>query len=192
MSQPEWTIARRAFAEEFNNATHSFQEREGERAPVYVLLPTGQRANRVFVVGTLTEVDVYEDDDWIRGRVTDPTGAFEIDAGQFQPVAVKRTLRELEVPAYVSVIGKARRYETSGGQQGVKIRAETLNETTEATRERWVWDTARLTTARLAGFDPASDQYARMVESHYAPDLPRYRNMVLEALAEVQTVTPSA
>ena len=51
-------VARRVFANEFNVATHAFKESEDERAPNYILLPTGIRANRVFIVGTLTQLEL--------------------------------------------------------------------------------------------------------------------------------------
>jgi hypothetical protein len=63
MSQaPKREVARRVFAREFNDANHTFKESEDDRAPVYVLLPTGARANRVFVVGTLTETEDIGDE----------------------------------------------------------------------------------------------------------------------------------
>ncbi|MDY7082565.1 MAG: DNA-binding protein, partial [Halobacteria archaeon] len=44
-------VAKRVFAGEFRDASHTFKESDDERAPSYLLLPTGQKANRVFVVG---------------------------------------------------------------------------------------------------------------------------------------------
>ena len=43
-------LAYRVFSSEFNQATYRFQESDDDRAPVYVLLPTGAAANRVFIV----------------------------------------------------------------------------------------------------------------------------------------------
>ncbi|HOV68013.1 MAG TPA: nucleic acid-binding protein, partial [Methanoregulaceae archaeon] len=42
--------ARRVFAAELREARHQFREGTEEKSPTYVLLPTGQRCNRVFVV----------------------------------------------------------------------------------------------------------------------------------------------
>ncbi|MDX1746991.1 MAG: DNA-binding protein, partial [Halobacteriales archaeon] len=107
MSQaPTREVAHRVFAREFNDATHTFKESDDERAPVYLLLPTGAAANRIFVVGTLTETeDVGQDSEYWRGRVVDPTGTFFVYAGQYQPEAAS-ALREAEPPAYVAVAGK--------------------------------------------------------------------------------------
>ncbi|KPN29615.1 hypothetical protein SY89_00329 [Halolamina pelagica] len=40
---PMREVARRAFATEFNDASHTFKESDDERAPAYQLLPTGRR-----------------------------------------------------------------------------------------------------------------------------------------------------
>ena len=42
-----------------------------ERAPVYVLLPTGAKANQVFVIGTLTETEI-----WARPTSTGRVGSW--------------------------------------------------------------------------------------------------------------------
>ncbi|MFW6153542.1 MAG: DNA-binding protein, partial [Halobacteriota archaeon] len=84
MSQSFREVARRAFAREFNAATYTFSESDDEYAPVYALLPTGQRMNRAFVVGTLTETeDVGAEGEYWRGRVLEPTGTFFAYAGQY-------------------------------------------------------------------------------------------------------------
>ena len=58
-------VAQRVFAGEFNDASYTFKESDDDRAPVYLLLPSGERANRVFIVGTLTETeDVGEDNEY--------------------------------------------------------------------------------------------------------------------------------
>ena len=123
-SVPTREVARRAFAAEFNDATYTFKESDDDRAPVYSLLPTGQRANRVFIVGTLTETeDVGDDSEYWRGRIVDPTGTFFAYAGQYQPEATS-VLRETETPAYVAVVGKPRTYETDEGDVNVSLRPE--------------------------------------------------------------------
>ena len=140
---PTREVAQRVFAGEFNDATYTFKESDDERAPVYVLLPTGERANRVFVVGTLMETeDVGTDSEYWQGQVIDPNGdRFYMYAGQYQPDAASM-LRELEPPAYVSVVGKPRTYETDDGEVNVSIRPESITEVDAATRDRWVVEAA--------------------------------------------------
>ena len=181
-SAPTREVARRVFAREFNDASYTFKESDDERAPVYLLLPTGERANRVFVVGTLTETeDVGEDSEYWRGRVVDPTGTFFVYAGQYQPEAAG-VQRDLTPPAYVAVAGKPRTYETDEGDVNVSVRPESITVVDETTRDRWVAETAERTLGRIERFDEGTNEYARMAEEQYGVDATAYRETVVEAL----------
>jgi RPA family protein len=184
MSQqaPTREVARRAFASEFNDAEYTFKESDDERAPLYLLLPTGERANRVFVVGTLTETeDVGEDSEYWRGRVVDPTGTFYTYAGQYQPDAAA-FLREATPPTYVAVVGKPRTYETDDGSVNVSLRPESITEVDAGTRDRWVVETARRTLERVRAFDPDTDEYDGLAAEEYGADVERYRRAAVEAI----------
>ncbi|MFB6070180.1 MAG: RPA family protein [Halanaeroarchaeum sp.] len=179
---PSREIARRVFAREFNDATHTFKESDDERAPLYALLPTGERANRVFLVGTLTETeDIGDENEYWRGRVVDPTGTFFVYAGQYQPEAAT-ALRELETPTYVAVVGKPRTYETDDGSVNVSVRPESITAVDEPTRTRWVVETASLTLERLETFDEEGNEYAEMARREYEGDASAHRETVVEAL----------
>ena len=190
-SAPTREVARRVLAREFNDATYSFTESDDERAPVYVLLPTGQRANRIFLVGTLTETeDVGEDDEYWQGRIIDPNGdTFFTYAGQYQPDAAAM-LRELEPPAYVAVVGKPRTYETDEGDVNVSVRPESITTVNEATRDRWVVETAERTLDRIERFqdDAVNDDYVAMAEEEYDLPVENYRRAVVEALESLEAV----
>ncbi|XVH32961.1 RPA family protein [Haloferacaceae archaeon DSL9] len=184
---PTREVARRVFAQEFNDSSYTFKESDDERAPVYLLLPSGERANRVFLVGTLTEKDdVGEDNEYWRGRIVDPTGTFFVYAGQYQPEAAS-ALRELEPPAYVAVVGKPRTYETDDGSVNVSVRPESITEVDAATRDRWVVETARRTVERLAAFDDESNEYARMARERYGDDTDAYETAAIAALESLET-----
>jgi RPA family protein len=184
---PTREVARRAFAAEFNDASHTFKESEDERAPVYLLLPTGERANRVFVVGTLTEKeDVGEDSEYWRGRVVDPTGTFFVYAGQYQPDAAGM-LRELEPPAYVAIAGKPRTYETDDGTVNVSVRPESITVVDAATRDRWVVETAERTLERAEAFDEDVNQYAAMADQEYDLPVEQYRESAINALESLDS-----
>jgi hypothetical protein len=184
-SAPTREVARRAFAAEFNDATYTFKESDDERAPVYSLLPTGERANRVFVVGTLTETeDVGEDSEYWRGRIVDPTGTFFTYAGQYQPEAAS-ALRDAETPAYVAVVGKPRTYETDEGDVNVSLRPESITVVDAGTRDRWVVETAERTLDRIETFDTV-DEYDAMAETQYDVDLGIYRDQVVKALEDLE------
>ncbi len=184
-SVPTREVARRVFATEFNDATYTFKESEDDRAPVYSLLPTGQRANRVFVAGTLTETeDVGDDSEYWRGRIVDPTGTFFTYAGQYQPEAVA-VLREAETPAYVTIVGKPRTYETDDGDVNVSLRPESISVVDGSTRDRWVVEAANLTLERIENFDD-TNEYATMADTQYDPDLSIYRDSVISALEDLE------
>jgi len=190
MSQtPTREIARRTFAREFNDATYTFKESDDERAPVYALLPTGERANRIFFVGTLTETeDVGEDSEYWQGRIVDPTGTVFVYAGQYQPDAAS-TLRSLDPPAYVAVAGKPRTFETDTGDTNVSVRPESITVVPEGVRDRWIVETANRTLDRIDQFDASLDEYDRLADEQYDYGLDPYHEAVIEALEDVDERT---
>jgi len=187
---PTREVARRVFAREFNDAGYTFKESDDDRAPVYLLLPTGERANRIFTVGTLTETeDVGDDSEYWQGRVVDPNGdTFFMYAGQYQPDAASM-LRELEPPAYVAVVGKPRTYETDEGEVNVSIRPESITTVEEGTRDRWVVETAERTLDRIQQFESeegATDEYVEMAREQYDLPVENYRRAAVEALESLE------
>jgi hypothetical protein len=150
----------------------------------------------VFVVGTLTETeDVGEDSEYWQGRIVDPNGdTFFTYAGQYQPDAAS-ALRELEPPAYVSVVGKPRTFETDDGEVNVSVRPESITEVTEAERDRWVVETAEQTLDRVRAFDSETpeasheggdaagvDEYVEMAREQYGGSVDAYKQAAIEAL----------
>jgi RPA family protein len=185
-------VAKRLFAREFNDATYTFKESEDELAPNYTLLPTGDRVNRLFFAGTLTETnDVGSDSEYWQGRVVDPTGTFYIYAGQYQPEAAS-TLRQIETPTYVTVVGKPRSYETDDGETNVAVRPESITQVDEPTRDRWVVETADQTIERLQAFDEETNDYAQMAHDEYGERLSPYREAAIEALESLDATDASA
>jgi hypothetical protein len=186
-STPTREVARRVFAQEFNDASYTFKESDDERAPVYLLLPTGEKVNRVLLVGTLTEKeDVGDDAEYWRGRIVDPSGTFFVYAGQYQPDAASM-LRDLEPPAYVSVVGKPRTYETDDGSVNVSVRPESITVVDAATRDRWVVETAERTLERVEGFEDEGNEYARMAEERYDVPPERYTEVAVSALQSLES-----
>jgi RPA family protein len=185
---PGREVAHRLFATEFNDATHTFQESDEDRAPVYALLPTGEKANRVFIVGTLTETNnVGDDEEYWQGRIVDPTETVFAYAGQYQPEAAA-FLREVEPPAFVAIVGKPRSYETDDGTVNVSLRPEHISEVDEQTRHRWVSETASRTLDRIEEFDADGNTYGRMAREQYDGDIEQYRQQVITALETLDDV----
>jgi RPA family protein len=192
MSQaPTREVAKRVFAREFNDATYTFKESDDERAPNFALLPTGDRANRVFVVGTLTETeDIGDDSEYWRGRVVGPTGTFFVYAGQYQPDAAA-FLRDANPPEYVAVVGKPSTFETDEGSVNVSLRPESITASDETSRERWIVETAERTLDRIETFDAETNEYGGMAREHYDTAVETYRREVLEALESLDPLDDS-
>ncbi|QDX41566.1 hypothetical protein [Salarchaeum sp. JOR-1] len=175
--RPSREVAWRVFAAEFDDADFSYAESDEERAPNYVVTPTGARVNRLFVVGVLTEVE-YVSDDVLRARIVDPTGAFVVYAGQYQPDALA-SLERLDAPAFVAVTGKARTFEPDDADTVyTSVRPESISEVDADTRDRWVVRTAEQTAERIGVFAAAlgreereSDLRAALTDAGVRPDL---------------------
>jgi RPA family protein len=182
-------VAQRTFATEFGDATYGFQESDEDRAPKYQLLPTGQRANRVFVIGTLTEIEnVGKESDYWQARVADPTGTFFVYAGQYQPDAAA-FLEQADPPEYVAVVGKPDTYETEDEdgepQTYVSIQPEAIRTVDAEERDKWVQETAAHTLERIRAIvddenDAGAD--AEMALEQYGSDLSEYHEGAVEAL----------
>jgi uncharacterized protein len=200
-------VARRIYAEELKGSNYSFRDGEDQHqyAPQYLLTPTGAKCNRVFMVGTLTEKDdIGGDTEYWRGRVVDPTGSILIYAGQYQPEAAQ-ILANMEVPAYVAVVGKPNLYQTDDGNIIISLRAESIQKVDEATRNQWVMDTARRTHERILAMTnaepaPISSDFAtadkvslsspaqdvQRALQHYHTDAQHYRQMIIRALSSLK------
>jgi RPA family protein len=162
-------IARRLFAAEFDDATLSYSESDEERAPNYVVTPTGARVNRLFAVGVLTEVEAVNEDS-LRGRVVDPTGAFVTYAGQYQPDE-HAFLSRASPPTFVALSGKARTFEPEDSDRVfTSVRPESINEVDAETRDQWVVSAAERTLHRIAVFAAGLDSGLRGDDLHAALD----------------------
>lgn len=147
-------VAYRIFATEYDDATYTYAESDEERAPNYVVSPTGARINRLFVVGVVTETE-WVNDETIRARLVDPTGAFVLYASQYQPDA-RATLDEIEPPAFLAVTGKANTFRPDGADRVyTSVRPEAVGVVDAATRDRWAVSTAEHTISRLGALASA-------------------------------------
>ena len=138
----------RVFASEYNDSTVEIKG-EGEMSPSYVVTPLGAKINRVFVIGVLTDVEnISEQGELIRAHISDPTGVFTLYSGQYQQDATD-ALSNIEVPAFVAVIGKTRTYNPEEGAFFVSIRPEKIIEVNAQIRDRWILETCKNTKDRV-------------------------------------------
>jgi len=170
-------VAYRLFAAEFDDATVSHSESDEERAPNYVITPTGGRVNRLFLVGVLTETERVGGEQ-LRGRVVDPTGAFVAYTGQYQPDELA-FLDRAEPPEFLAITGKARTFSPEDSDRVyTSVRPESISEVDAGTRDRWVVRTAEQTLDRVATMASAlrsdlrgEELHERLVEEGVEPGL---------------------
>jgi len=179
--------ARRVFASELRECRYQFKVGEDEKSPTFVLLPTGERSNRIFVSGTLTEKTRQgEQNIFYRGRVIDPTGTFFIMAGSYQPEAMQQ-LAKIETPAFVAVTGKPNLYQKPDGSFLVSVRVEAITVVDKETRDLWVLDTAAHTLDRLDALATGtSPDIVKAKEQYPTLDPAVYRKIVYDALAQIK------
>lgn len=179
--------ARRVFASELRECRYQFREGDDDKSPTFVLLPTGERCNRVFLVGTLTEKQKQgEQNIFYRGRVVDPTGTFFVMAGSYQPEAMQQ-LAKIETPAFVAVVGKPNLYQTQDGAFLISVRVESITVVDRETRDLWVLDTAKATLDRIDVFAVGTSIDSARVKEHYPTLDPLiFRKTVYEALAQIK------
>jgi uncharacterized protein len=154
-------VAKRVFAREFEacrgleKSERSDPETADSKTPNLLISPLGLILNRVFVVGVVTELDnIGTQSEMWKARIVDPTGAFTVYAGQYQPEA-SIFFSTVQVPAFIALTGKARIYEPEPGSVFVSIRAEEVNVVNEEIRNRWVVDTSEQIIERLEIFSDA-------------------------------------
>lgn len=193
-SQRNRQPAKRAFAAEFEDTKEIFQDGDEQRSPKFAVLPTGETANRVFAIGTLTEAnDIGTKSEYWQARVVDPTGTFFVYAGQYQPEAMA-ALRSMETPEYVAVVGKPRSYEADEGDTLVSVTPESITTIEQGTRDEWVVETAEQTLDRIEAMEDVqmggepSDGIERAQEAYPEAEMDKYEANVKEALGQVAGV----
>jgi RPA family protein len=175
--------ARRVFAAEFREIVHQFREGTDEWSPMYSLLPTGERCNRVFVIGTLTEVQKSEGENlFYRARVVDPTGTFFLNIGSYQPEAMHQ-IEQIKVPSFVAVIGKPNLYTSQEGRTLASLRAEMITAVDKEVRDCWILEAAERTLDRLERPEDA-DKIKALSLHHQEPSV--WQKIVNAALSSIE------
>ena len=179
--------ARRVFASELRECRYQFKDGEDEKSPTFVLLPTGERSNRIFLVGTLTEKTRQgEQNIFYRGRVVDPTGTFFVMAGSYQPEAMQQLAR-IEPPQFVAVIGKPNLYQKPDGSFMNSVRIESITVVDKDTRDLWVLDAAKQTLDRVDAFMAGTAPDVIKAKEQYPNIDPAvFRKIAYDALAQIK------
>lgn len=181
----------RVLAAELRKSDYHFKETDKEKAPNYLLLPSGAKANRIMMGGTLVGIeDIGNDSAYWKARINDGTGEFAAYAGQYQP-EVASQLQELNQdpsipPAYVNVVGKTREYRPEGDEGEVIIsikKPEYINVVTAEHRDNLLREAAERTIERL---EQDEGEYVRRAEERYGDRVELLKDDVLDALEAIE------
>jgi RPA family protein len=162
--------AYRIFAHELRDTNVVLEREEGQYAAQYVLTPTGAKVNKVFVVGTLTDIeDIGQDTPYWRVRINDPTGVFAGYAGEYQPEA-SWALSQASIPEMLAIVGKVSVYTPEDGGVIISIQPKTVATVDVDAMNRWNFQTAQQTLTRIQHLEASSPESI--------DDMKQYREMV--------------
>lgn len=185
----------RLFAGEFNASKLLKKYSDDEKAPSYLITPTGAVANRVLISGVLVERNEKEDSrgsKWYKLKINDNTGMFTVTIGTYQPDAI-REIAEIKAPEFVVVIGKPSVFEGENGSLFTSLKAENIIVCDPETRNVWTLDTAQKTLARIVMMDELRsgsevegiDPRAKEAVDYYKGDLKKYDEFVKKAVGNL-------
>ncbi|HJJ29309.1 MAG TPA: nucleic acid-binding protein, partial [Methanocorpusculum sp.] len=171
--------AKRVFAAELREATETMRDTTDEKSPTYVLLPTGEKCNRILLCGAVTQRDKTGEQNVVyRARISDPTGVFYVSAGQYQPEAMAQLAQiDASNPCIAMVVGKPNVYETQDGKKLLSVRAESVQVVDGDTRAMWVLDAAKLTLDRIDALEKGASADAQLAREKYSFPAEHWRSM---------------
>jgi RPA family protein len=174
--------ARRVTIAEILESSHVFTvQGDGDNKPSkYALLPTGERANGVFLIATLKEAKVDEKN--AIGTIYDKTGKIRIRASsEYQPSAydqIRRLVKNL--PAHIAISGRINVYEPEKKEgentpdRFISIQPEGISHIEREYRDLWNEDALQETVRRAESWNPDAltedQEMAREIYGHELKD----------------------
>lgn len=181
-------FAHRVFIAELSKVNVTFKESDDKFAPNYALLPSGVKANRVLIIGTLMEVEHVGDAnaERFRFKLADPTGSMIMSASrQYQPNAYN-SLSDLEAPAYVALVGKPYTYESEDKKKTyVGVRPESVIAVDADTANMWINEALVATVERLEKLKTPDVMGNKAIE-HYGNLTKDFKDIIYPALKEAE------
>ena len=156
--------AMRVFARELQETTQELDLGGGDMSANYFLLPSGEKVNRMFVVGTIisdeciTHREEYSMYNAYLSDTTEDRSRVYFTAGEYAPDTVTSTLRQLDedgnYPYRVALKGKVDTYEKDDGEVLVSLRPETLinlsaEDNGRQLQRQWLYETLDQTIGRF-------------------------------------------
>ena len=177
--------AKNIFAAEFRGTKFTEKFSTDDKAPTFIISPTGELAARLLIVGVLTDKERTTTKDktntMYRARVNDGTGDFFVSASSYQPEAMMQLAR-IDVPAIVAIVGKPKVFTKEDGTVFTSINAESVTVVDKETRDIWKLKAASDTLKRIGSIELADTQFAKNVIEKYHPNIETYKSMVNKAL----------
>lgn len=177
--------AKRVFARELIVSDHTFREEDDEKAPNYLLLASGEKANRVLMAGVATEKEeIGENEEYWKMRLSDTESTcLNYISPTYQPEAMN-VLSSIQPPQNVAVVGKPDTfsYEDDDGetQTITSLKPETILPITSETREYWIKETVEHTLNRLEQDDDA--EYVKKARDKYGDKREEIKDAMIEVL----------
>jgi len=177
--------AKNIFAGEFRGTKFTEKFSTDEKAPTFIITPTGEIAARVMIIGVITDKERTTTKDktntMYRARVNDGTGDFFVSASSFQPEAMMQ-LAKIDVPAIVCVIGKPKVFTKEDGAVFTSVNAESVTVVDKDTRDMWKLLTASATLSRIEAMEVGDSQAIKNIKEKYNTNLETYKSVVNKAL----------
>jgi RPA family protein len=103
---------RRAFVAELKAVRYFYKEDpDDDKSVKFALLPSGESASRVFMVGVIDDIKKMEKRPGYTAKFRDLTGSITIRAGEFQPAAQNQLRKIKNTPAFVAMTAKVNLYQ---------------------------------------------------------------------------------
>ncbi|MAK40102.1 MAG: hypothetical protein CL993_00045 [Euryarchaeota archaeon] len=153
----------RIFAQEYSEAS-LIEEGQGEYDPSFVVTKLGARVNRVMVSGVIDRLQRSESENGpsYSGQIRDPTGSHSFNVAPFQP-ELHADVEELLVRYesgdrfLMTIVGRARWFESEEGGIFTSLRVEELALTSQEIYKLWLVDTADSTLRRINSYTKSQD-----------------------------------
>ncbi len=127
---------------ELTRTTHALPKGQEQYEAQTYLSPTGRTVAKATICGTAIEKeDVGKDSSLWRLRISDASGTVQIYAGMYQSEAAA-VIAQLEIPCFVSVVGKLNIYEPEEGSHIVSIRPDSVTVVDGKTGDDFILDAA--------------------------------------------------
>lgn len=179
--------AKRVLGAELIGADYHFKEEDREQAPQFLLLPSGGKANKVLVGGTITMVeDVSNDGDpYWRATVNDGTAEYTAYAGQYADNAARKFQEvansEDMPPVFALMYGSTREYrpEDDEGTVYINVRPQSVVFVDRERRDQWLMETVKQTLDRINNQD---GEYVEQAEDRYGDRVELLKDDLMDSL----------